>query len=303
MKRKNGTIFAIKKYAIHDGPHLRTTVFFKGCPLSCWWCHNPEGMKPKIEMVTDFSKCIGCESCIDGCEGGALRLIGQKIEKQEQKCTGCNNCLEICPTMVFSTTGWISPVKKIMEEIRKELPFYDQSGGGVTFSGGEPLMQPLFLHELLDECKKIGIHRTVDTSCFAPRQTVRETAAKTDLFLIDLKHMDDNSHRTYTGVSNKPILDNIRMLSEMNSDLRIRIPLIPTVNDDEENIRRSAEFLSSLNTKVEVDLLEYHQSAIAKYKKMQKKYPGAKLPEKNPAITDRSKNILESYGLKTGIGG
>lgn len=303
MNRELQNIFAIKRYAIHDGPQIRTTVFLKGCPLSCWWCHNPEGMSPDIDIVADYSGCIGCAECVRGCEGGALSQQDKRIVKQDDHCVKCFGCVEICPAMVYSTTGWTTSVQSVMDEIRKDLPFYDQSGGGVTFSGGEPLMQPDFLLELLEECGRLDIHRTVDTSCFATKETVQRVAEKTDLFLIDLKHMDNSSHRTCTGVDNTIILENIRLLAGMAKPMRIRIPLIPTINDGEDNMHQSAQFISSLSPDIEVDLLEYHNSATAKYKKMGKIYPAAQIPPKDSAVTEQSKNILESYGITTAIGG
>lgn len=298
MNEELVTIFSIKHYAIHDGPDIRTTVFLKGCPLSCWWCHNPEGLKPKIELINNLDKCIGCRECMDGCESSALSFQDRKPVRDLSRCNLCYCCLEICPAMVFEPTGWKATVAEIITEIEKDIPFFDQSGGGgVTFSGGEPLMQAPQLVRLLEECGKLAIHRTVDTSLFAESTTVMEVARHAELFLVDLKLMDDDKHRLYTGVSNRIILSNLQKLSAVGKEIIIRIPQIPEINDDEENIRTSGEFISTLSSKISVELLSYHSSARAKYRKLDMIYPGRDIPSSSPERIDRNRSLLKSYGL------
>lgn len=166
------TIFSIKHYALHDGPNIRTTVFFKGCPLSCFWCHNPEGIDAQIEIVTIADKCIGCKECIHGCPESALAFTEQGLVRDQQRCTVCMNCVEICPALAHEALGWHSDIDSVMAEIEKDLVFYDQSGGGVTFSGGEPLMQADAL-QLLKRCGDLEIHRAVDTSAHGGGGTCR----------------------------------------------------------------------------------------------------------------------------------
>lgn len=297
MKETFPTIFAIKRYAIHDGPNIRTTVFLKGCPLSCWWCHNPEGISPEVEMTYDFSKCIGCRECVSTCQFGALTLENKIISKQEELCTNCYECLEICPALVFETAGYTTSTEELIEEIKKDIPFFDQNGGGVTFSGGEPLLQAQALINLLRECGNLSIHRTVDTSGFAPISTILEVAEHTDLFLIDLKLMDDAAHKKYTGVSNELILQNIRSLAENNTNIIIRIPLIPGINDHKENIESTAEFISSLPGDIAVEVLPYHSIERSKYNKLHMKYPGKNTAPSSEKDLQHTIALLNQYGL------
>lgn len=297
MKEIYPTVFAINRYAIHDGPNIRTTVFFKGCPLSCWWCHNPEGLSPAIEMISDFSKCIGCRECISACQFEALTLENKTISKQEELCTNCYECLEICPALVFETTGYTASTQELVEEIKKDIPFFDQSGGGITFSGGEPLLQAQALINLLKECGKLSIHRTVDTSGFAATSTILNVAEQTDLFLIDLKLMDSTAHKKHTGVTNELILKNIRALAEINSKIIIRIPLIPGINDHEENIKSTAIFVSSLPGDIAVEVLPYHSIASSKYNKLQMNYPGKNIPPSSKDDLQHTIALLNQYWL------
>jgi pyruvate formate lyase activating enzyme len=212
MSETNSTIFAIKRYALHDGPNIRTTIFFKGCPLACHWCHNPEGIDFKIKILILTGQCVGCGECIDICRKNALHLTAQGIHREIEKCTFCRTCVETCPALVHESTGWQVTTEQLLTEIKKDLPFYDQSGGGVTLSGGEPLCQPESLLALLQECGALGINRTVDTSGYAPTEILMRVAEHTELFLFDLKHMDNKLHRQYTGVANDLILHNLQTL-------------------------------------------------------------------------------------------
>lgn len=297
MNKELVTIFSIKQYAIHDGPDIRTTVFLKGCPLSCWWCHNPEGLKQEYDLIINRERCVGCRECVSACDQGALSFIDKQITLDSTRCTLCLSCLEICPALVFEQTGWKATIAEVIQEIEKDIPFFDQSGGGVTFSGGEPLMQAPQLIQLLQECGKLGIHRAVDTSLFAKQDTVLEVARHAELFLVDLKSMDDDKHRLYTGVSNSLILANIQELSASGMEIIIRIPLIPGINDDEKNITASAEFLSQLPGTISVELLPYHSSAKTKYDKLDMMYPGQTIPPSSPAKVKESKATLKRYDI------
>jgi len=297
MNRKLPTFFDIKRYALHDGPNIRTTVFFKGCPLRCFWCHNPEGLDPSLEVVTVQERCIGCRECVDGCPEQALSWKGDAISRDNSLCSLCLNCVEICPSLAHEAVGYQSSVERIIEEIKKDLPFYDQSGGGVTFSGGEPLAQADYLIELLQRCGELEIHRSVDTSGYAETDRVLEVAAHTDLFLFDLKLMDSALHEKYTGVGNEQILQNLEVLSKSKATIRIRFPLVGTINDSVENVEAMARFISGLKTIEDVDLLVYHDLAGAKYKKLQRPDLTDRAYTVTPDIVARTRQLLEQHGL------
>lgn len=300
---KNGMIFDIRKYAIHDGPGIRTTVFFKGCPLRCWWCHNPEGQDIKPELVYRESRCIGCGECSKNCQREAISLGAQYVSVNREDCVLCGKCSSVCPSDAFSIAGKQMAVKEILEEIEKDRPFYEESGGGVTFSGGEPLLQPDFLIALLDECEKRAIHTTVDTCGFARYEIIDRIRDKVDLFLYDIKTMDNRKHRKYTGASNERILENLKKLAESGSSIVISFPIIPNINDDDKNVTRIAKFISSLPNIQQVNLLPYHRAGIEKYKNLGKPY---KLDKIQPPSNQKIKTVkekLEAFGITVGVGG
>ena len=303
MEVENSIIFAIKRYALHDGPNIRTTIFFKGCPLGCHWCHNPEGIEQDISIISLLDKYVGCSDCLENCPERALTLSPKGINRNIEACSLCGNCVDICPALVHEATGWKTDVEQLMREIKKDLPFFDQSGGGVTFSGGEPLMQPDFLLKLLQECGKLDIHRAVDTSGFAPTATLMTIAEQTDLFLFDLKHMDSGKHQFYTGVPNELILHNLKALSAAGHQINARIPLIPDVNDDEVNIRATGFFLSTCPAVQSVDVLPYHPCAKAKYKKLGFDYQGKKMLVPRNEQINNVVSLLSEFGLNVRIGG
>ncbi len=303
MKAMKGTLFAIKRYAIHDGPNIRTTVFFKGCPLACIWCHNPEGLKPQVEVVTDPSRCIGCGACVEACSVQALSLSATGIARDAARCTLGMECVQICPALAHESTGWETDVPSLMIELLKDRPFFEQSGGGVTFSGGEPLQQPDFLLELLKACGKENIHRAVDTCGHAPTDILLEIAEHTDLFLFDLKHMDNDAHQRVTGKPNKQILQNIVALAEKGTALKIRFPLIPGINTDETNIRATGAFISALSGIDEIDLLPYQGAAKSKYTRLGMKNPGCDIEPPDSEEKKRIVALLSEYGLTTHFGG
>ena len=296
-------IFSIKRYALHDGPNIRTTVFFKGCPLSCFWCHNPEGISARSEVVFTPDKCIGCRECIAACPQNALSVTQSGLVRDQKLCSNCFECVEICPSLAQEAVGYTSSVQQIMAEIEKDLPFFDQSGGGVTFSGGEPLMQKDALMTLLERCGEKGIHRAIDTTGFAPTPHLLDVAEHTEMFLFDLKHMDPYLHREFTGVPNELILSNLERISRLPVDIRIRIPLLKGINDSDENIRATAEFIASLGRIRRVDLLAYHHFASSKYLKLGNSYHAAESNVPDTLTLARVKNTLQNYGLDVHLGG
>ncbi len=302
---KKGVIFDIKRYAIHDGPGIRTAVFFKGCPLRCWWCHNPEGLALQPELVFRESRCLsGCIACIETCPQGALSRAGGLIEINTEECDLCGECARVCPAEALEVIGREMSVGEVLREVEKERIFYDQSEGGVTFTGGEPLMQPEFLGALLDECQARGIHTAVDTCGYAPFEVIDSISDKADLFLYDLKIMDEERHRKYTGASNRAILDNLTKLAEKGSPMvAVRLPLIPGVNDDEDNIIKVAEFIRSLRGIRDISLLPYHRAGSEKYRRLHRAYRLGKTRPPSDHRVEEVTRILEERGLRVKVGG
>jgi pyruvate formate lyase activating enzyme len=299
----NGIIFDIKKYAIHDGPGIRTTIFFKGCPLDCWWCHNPEGLAMSAQGIYRKDRCIGCGECINVCPEGAIALSSSGVITDQSKCVHCGICAETCPAEARELIGKVVTVDHVVGEIKKDILFYDESGGGVTFSGGEPLMQPDFLLGLLDACGELDIHRTVDTTGYADAQLLLRVAERTELFLYDLKHMDSEKHKKYTGVPNEQILSNLELLAKHGAKINIRIPIIPGINTDDENIDRTGSFVSSLPGVHDISILLYHSAADGKYRKLGMEYRlGKVLPPSEDEMEAISKR-LENFGSHAKIGG
>ena len=260
-----GRVFDIKRYSIHDGPGIRTTVFLKGCSLRCLWCHNPESIDPGPNLMYWPSRCSRCYSCLNACPKEALaKDAAGAVVIDRAKCDLCGKCAEACLYDAMQFVGREMSVEDVLGEAEKDKIFYDQSGGGVTLSGGDPFVQAGFAEALLDGCRARGIRTAVDTAGFANNGVLDRLAPKADLILYDLKSMDDDRHKEFTGVSNAPVLDNLKRLAAGRTEIWVRIPLVAGVNDDDDNIRRTIEFLSSLKTIRRVGLLPYHSSGLDK---------------------------------------
>ncbi|MGC9779641.1 MAG: glycyl-radical enzyme activating protein [Candidatus Heimdallarchaeota archaeon] len=264
---QKGIIFDIKKYAVHDGPGIRTTIFFKGCPMDCWWCHNPESHKIEPETIT---RKIVTSSSTKACHE-RKEVIGREVTTEE-----------------------------VMKEIEKDMVFYEESDGGVTFSGGEPLSQPEFLIDLLQKCKKRGIHTTLDTSGCASKKELLNIVGLVDLFLYDLKIVDDEKHLHYTGESNKQILGNLKTLAEKGEKIIIRIPIIPTVNDDQESIDQFGKLLSTIDI-LRVELLPFHKIGEEKYPQLNKVNRMKDIQKPTKENIEVIKESLEKFGLKVKV--
>ncbi len=298
-------LFDIKRYSINDGPGVRITLFFKGCPLSCRWCHNPEGISPRTEKLYNRNRCIGCGSCVAACPEKALTLTATEgVITDLSRCTLCGKCAEVCPTKAMEMSGHDIPQEEIMQIIRKETDIMDQSGGGVTFSGGEPLIYPEALKSLLISCGEEGIHRAVDTSGHVRQSVVEEIMPHTDLFLYDLKLMDSNRHRRWTGVGNEQIIRNLKLIASGDTEYHIRVPLIEGVNCDDENIAATQLFLSGLKHMPRVvGLLPYHNIASKKYEKLGDIYDEEGMKEPTKERVETILSLFRDKGFTTVIGG
>lgn len=300
-------VFDIKRYAINDGPGIRTTIFLKGCPLRCVWCHNPESWKDAPQKLYKKNKCIGCSSCVEACPQGCLELTKDGIVPVAGKeCLLCGSCADACPTMALELTGKEWSMDEIMAQVEKERGLMESSGGGVTLCGGEPLMHPDKALEILKELGRRGFHRTVDTTLFVAENKLDEIAAECELFLVDLKVMSSEKHKFWTGVPNELILSNIRHLAEIGGDFFIRIPLIQEVNADEENIEAAAAFLASIPWKRrELNLLPYHDIGKGKHERMWGVYNPHGYSLSTPSLETQQHciEIFEKYGIKASIGG
>ncbi|MCP4664343.1 MAG: glycyl-radical enzyme activating protein [bacterium] len=294
-----GTVFNIMRYSVHDGPGLRTTVFLKGCPLSCRWCHNPESQSPNREIVFRENRCIACRECMAVCPAHAITAPGG-MPTAEDGCIDCGACLDACPTEARDAIGREVTVPEVMAEILKDLPFYEESGGGATFSGGEPLAQPEFLAALLRGCREQGIHTAIDTSGAAAFPIIDTIRSLVDLFLYDLKIMDDGRHERETGVSNGVILANLRKLCEAGHAVRVRVPIIPGLTDDPDNLRQLGAFVASLPTPPPIELLPYHAAGMEKYRLLHRPDGLPPIPSPTAQRLEEIAAALRRMGLDAG---
>ena len=266
-----GRVFDIKRYSIHDGPGIRTTVFLKGCALSCLWCHNPESVDPGPELMHWPGRCSRCYACVSACPKGAIaKDSAGAVAVDRTRCDLCGECAEACLYDAMQIVGREMTVDEVLDEVEKDRIFYEQSGGGVTLSGGDPAVQPAFAEALLDGCRERGLRTAVDTAGSSQNGALERLASKTDLVLFDLKVMDDARHREWTGVSNGAILANLERLAAGRNEVWVRIPLVRGVNDDEDNIRRTTALLTSLRTIKRIGLLPYHSGGLEKARRIGK---------------------------------
>jgi pyruvate formate lyase activating enzyme len=294
MSDLRGTIFDIKRFAVHDGPGIRTTVFFKGCPLRCLWCHNPESMKIKRQIVFFENKCIGCGECFKRCPNGAVEATPRGREYHRGKCTLCGTCVEYCYAEATVMQGKVASVEEVIEEVKKDMPFYENSGGGVTLSGGEPAMQSEFCIAVLRESKKAGMHTALDTSGYVKWDILSRILEYVDLVLYDVKHMDPLKHKEYTGLSNRLILSNLRKLDKLGIPIEIRMPMIPGVNDYEGNLAAVSGFLSEMRNIGRVKLLPYHRLGEGKYERLDMKYKLKSLEPPDKARIEKLAEFMKS---------
>lgn len=280
LSTRIGKLFNIQRFSVHDGPGIRTTVFLKGCPLSCAWCHNPESRSPRTEFVRLANRCIRCGRCTD-----------DELADPVVRDRGADD-VEACPSGALQMVGEEWSVARIVDEASRDRVFYDQTGGGVTFSGGEPLVQAAFVTEAMQSLRTAGIHTALDTCGFARWSDLSAAAAHADLILYDLKLIDDARHKAATGVSNATILRNLVALSEAHRSIRIRFPVIPGFNDDDENVHATAAFVASLPGIQQVDLLPYHPTGASKFPRLGLSYP---LQDVTVPSSDRMRETAASF--------
>ena len=280
MNMQTGIIFDIKEFSIFDGPGVRQTVFFKGCPLRCNWCHNPEGLSVLPQIMVSPNACIHCGKCKEVCP-------------HPEKCVVCGKCVELCPENARRIAGERMTSEGLVRRIRKDAAYYKSCGGGVTFSGGEPFLQSAFLLEVLSQLG--DVHKTIETSAYAEAEVFDAVLEKIDYFMMDVKLMDRELHKKYTGVYNDRILRNAKALMESGKPHRLRVPLIPGVNDTNENLEAMAKFVSNVNPKTPVELLPYHKTAGAKYEMVGMNYSPIFDTEQKVAT---HLEIFRNYGLE-----
>jgi len=298
-------VINLQKCSIHDGPGIRSTVFFKGCPLKCVWCHNPESQAYSREVLYNEEKCSRCEACIKVCPHGAIYKDDEKVCLNFEKCDQCETCLDYCINNAREIAGTVYTAKELVDELYKDRMFYEESGGGVTLSGGEVMAQDMdYIIDVARRCKGKGFHLAIDTCGFAKTENYESILEYADLFLYDIKLIDDEKHIKFTGKSNGLILKNLEFLSDNKANINIRIPLIVGVNVDDDNleVKKMIEFLKPLNIKA-VSLLPYHNIGKHKYSRLYKTYEGEEFEKPCDKKMEEIKDLFEQNNFDTKIGG
>ncbi|WP_434510717.1 glycyl-radical enzyme activating protein [Desulfitobacterium sp. AusDCA] len=300
-QEKKGLIFNIQRYSTEDGPGVRTTVFFQGCPLKCAWCSNPESQLSKPQLMHFNTSCVECYTCIQVCPTGASQKKEDgSVWVDRGLCTDCGACVKACLADARSICGKWMTVDEVYAVIEKDMPYYLNSDGGVTMGGGECTSQPDFLYELVDRCYQKGLHICLDTCGYAPWEVFEKLLPKIDLVLFDIKHMDPVKHKVLTGVDNTIILDNAAKIKKIGKEIRIRLPLIPTFNDDEKNIKATGRFMKLWGLDV-IDLLPYHRLGVNKYYALDKEYGLESILALDKGKLNQTVKTLESFGLEVNV--
>lgn len=296
-----GTVFNIMRYALHDGPGIRTVVFLKGCPLACRWCHNPESQKASPELMIMQGRCVRCGACVLACPNGAAVLSDNGPEVTDA-CTACGRCAEACLSGARTIAGSAMTVEDVMVQLTRDRMFFEQSGGGVTVSGGEPFGQSAFLEQLLRACADTGIPVAVETCGMAPEAVIARLAGLIGIFLYDIKLMDARRHVAATGVDNGLILSNLAFLAHHGSSVIVRLPVVPGVNDDEDNAAQTVEMMNRLGLR-RVDLLPYHQYGVEKYARLGRPCALGDLEPPSAETMSGLCRVFADAGIEVTVGG
>lgn len=299
-----GVIFNIQRYSVQDGPGIRTTIFLKGCPMRCPWCSNPESWKGYPELGHVDTLCDGCGRCVTVCPKQAIAVVNGKVQVNRVLCNNCGECVPVCPLDALKIFGREMTVDEVMEEVRRDQLFYRNSEGGVTISGGEVLAQADFSAEVFRRCVDAGIHTAIESCGYAPRRQLDKILPYLDLALYDIKHMDSQVHKKFTGTPNERILENARHMAARGIPLIVRVPVIPGFNDDEANISATCQFAASMNGSVrQIDLLPYHRFGMGKWAMLDRTYP---IPDIRPPEKERVEKlqaIIYEFGFECSVGG
>lgn len=287
-----GKILNIQRFCIDDGPGIRSTVFLKGCPLHCLWCHNPESQMIEPQILYNKSKCIGCEKCAAVCEQGCHLFEKSHIFNRE-KCVGCGKCASVCETYALELYGKIMTVKEVFEEVKRDKIFYETSNGGVTISGGEPLFQPKFSAGILRECKNIGIHTAIETSGIASEDNLKLVIKYCDLVLFDIKITDENDCLKMVGSPFDVVLRTLSIINEQNIPFIIRAPIIPTVNDTEKHFFKIKEIKNSMKNCLGVQVMPYHKTGVYKYAQIGREYPLKNVSEPSAETVEKWRKFFK----------
>lgn len=307
MLQRKAMIFNVQKYNMYDGPGIRTIVFFKGCPLQCKWCSNPEGMERKIQVMFRQNSCVDCGRCAEVCPQG-IHVIddktGKHIIRRDRECIGCRKCKENCPKSALEISGEVKTISELLKIVEEDVGFYDISGGGVTLGGGECTAQTKAARDLLKACKEEGINTAIETCGCIRTEKILKIAEYVDLFLFDIKHMDPKRHNELTGMSNEQILINLKELLKRRYNVKVRMPMLKGINDSREEIEQVIQFLLPFRDEPNfkgVDLLPYHKMGVNKYKQLDKDYPIEGDPSLSKEDLDRIESWMKEYHFPVAV--